>query len=224
MYEQKKIRILLADDHPLMRVALGHVLEARNNLEVVGEAGNGKVAVDLALKLKPDIVIMDITMPEMNGLEATRKIKQENPDIGVLILTVHTDNEHVFNILQAGADGYLTKSASTEEVISAINALAAGESVMSSAISKQVYKYLFQYMSKPLSLDTSDKLTQREQELLKLLARGMSNKDISSRLGLSLYTVKSYLADLFSKMKVTSRTEAVVVGLRKGILTSDDIE
>ncbi len=224
MYEQKKIRILLADDHPLMRVALGHVLEARNNLEVVGEAGNGKVAVDLALKLKPDIVIMDITMPEMNGLEATRKIKQENPDIGVLILTVHTDNEHVFNILQAGADGYLTKNASTEEVISAINALAAGESVMSSAISKQVYKYLFQYMSKPLSLDTSDKLTQREQELLKLLARGMSNKDISSRLGLSLYTVKSYLADLFSKMKVTSRTEAVVVGLRKGILTSDDIE
>jgi two-component system, NarL family, response regulator LiaR len=224
MFEQKKIRVLLADDHPLMRVALGHVLEAQNSLEVVGEAGNGKEAVDLAFKLKPDIVIMDISMPEMNGLEATRKIKSENPDISILILTVHTDNEHVFNILQAGADGYLTKNASTGEVISAIKALAAGDSVMSSAISKQVYKYLFQYMSKPLNLDTSDKLSQREHELLKLLAKGLSNKEISSRLGLSLYTIKSYMADLFSKMKVTSRTEAVVVGLRKGILTSDDIE
>jgi two-component system, NarL family, response regulator LiaR len=224
MTELKKIKVLLADDHPLMRVALKHILETQDNLEVVGEAENGALAVDLALKLKPDIVVMDISMPELNGLEATRKIKAAAPDIGILILTVHTDNEHVFNILQAGADGYLTKSASTGEVISAINALATGESVLSSAISKQVYKYLFQYMSKPLNLDTSDRLSQREQELLKLLAKGLANKEISARLGLSLHTVKSYLADLFSKMKVTSRTEAVVVGLRKGILTSDDIE
>jgi DNA-binding NarL/FixJ family response regulator len=222
--ELQKVRIILADDHPLMRVALKHVLQDHENFEVVGEAENGNIAVKLTSELKPDIVIMDISMPELNGLEATRKIKEEYPETGILVLTVHSDNEHVFNILQAGADGYLTKDASTNEVISAINTMAAGDSVLSSSVSKQIYKYIFQHIKKPLSLDTSDKLSSREQELLKLLARGLANKEIAALLGLSLHTVKSYLADLFSKLKVTSRTEAVVVGLRKGILTSDDIE
>ena len=223
-YKPGKTRIMLADDHPLLRQALRNVLEKEQDFEVIAEASDGEEAVKLATKLIPDVVIMDISMPNLNGLEATRQIKASCPTIAILVLTVHDDNEHIFSILQAGAGGYLTKSVYGDEVINAVRALVCGETVLSPLVSQQILKYVFQHITKPLSLDAGDKVTARETEILRLAAMGISNKDIALRLGLSLRTVKGYLADLFLKLNVASRTEAVVVGLRKGILTLDDLE
>ena len=219
-----KTKIMLADDHPLLRQALRNVLEKEHDFEVIAEASDGEEAVKLATKLIPDVVIMDISMPKLNGLEATRQIKANCPTIAVLVLTVHSDNEHILSILQAGAGGYLTKSVYGDEVISAVHALVYGETVLSPLVSQQILKYAFQHIRKPLSLDAGDKVTAREMEILRLAAMGISNKDIALRLGLSLRTVKGYLAELFLKLNVASRTEAVIVGLQKGILTLDDLE
>jgi len=218
-----KIRIMLADDHPLLRQALRDVLEKERDFEVIAEANDGEEAVKLASELIPDVVIMDISMPNLNGLEATRQIKAICSTIAILVLTVHSDKEHILSILQAGAGGYLTKSVYGDEVIHTVRALAAGETVLSPQVSQHILKYVFQHVTKPSSLDTGDKVTARETEILRLAAKGISNKDIAFRLGLSLRTVKGYLADLFLKLNVASRTEAVVVGLRKGILTLDDL-
>lgn len=223
-YKTNKIRIMLADDHPLLRQALRNVLEKQHDFEIVAEASDGEEAVMLTTELIPDVVIMDISMPKLNGLEATKQIKTKFPMIAVLVLTVHTDNEHILGILQAGAGGYLTKSVYGNEVISAVHALVAGETVLSHSVSQQILKYAFQHFIKPVSLDASDKLTTRELEVLKLAAKGICNKEIALKLGLSLRTVKGHLADLFLKLSVASRTEAVVISLRKGILTLDDLE
>lgn len=222
--KSKKTRIILADDHPLLRQALRSVLEKQPDLEVIAEAGDGEEAVKLATELVPDVVIMDISMPKLNGLEATRQIKENRSTIAVLVLTVHSDNEHILSILQAGAGGYLTKSVYDDEVVNAVRALVSGETVLSPSVSQRIFKYAFQHITKPKSLDVGDKLSVRELEILRLVTQGISNKDIAIRLGLSLRTVKGYLADIFLKLNVSSRTEAAIVGLRKGILTLDDLE
>jgi NarL family two-component system response regulator LiaR len=219
-----RIRIILADDHPLLRQALRSVLEKYSDFEVIAEAHDGEEAVKLATKLIPDVVIMDISMPRLNGLEATKQIKKSYPAIAVLVLTVHSDKEHVLSILQAGASGYLTKSVYGDEVVHAIRALVAGETVLSPSVSRQIFKYAFQYINEPASLDTGNKFSIRELEIIRLAARGISNKDIALRLNISLRTVKGHLADIFLKLNTASRTEAVIVSLRKGILTLDDIE
>ena len=223
-HKSGKTRIMLADDHPLLRQALRNVLEKEHDFEVIAEASDGEEAVKLATKLIPDVVIMDISMPNLNGLEATRQIKASCPTIPILVLTVHDDNEHILSILQAGADGYLTKSVYGNEVINTVRALVSGETVLSPSVSQQILKYAFQHITKPVSLDAGDRLTARELEILRLVAKGTSNKDIALRLGLSLRTVKGYLTDLFLKLNVASRTEAVIVGLRKGIFTLNDLE
>jgi len=223
-HRSQKTRIMLADDHPLLRQALRDVLEKQPDFEVIAEAGDGEEAVKLATKLVPDVVIMDISMPNLNGLEATKRIKASRPAIAVLVLTVHSDSEHILSILQAGAGGYLTKSVYGDEVINAVRALLCGETVLSQSVSQQIFKYAFQHAIKPKRLDVGNKLSARELEVLNLAAKGISNKDIALRLGLSLRTVKGYLVDLFLKLNVASRTEAVIVGLRKGILTLNDLE
>jgi NarL family two-component system response regulator LiaR len=220
----KKIRIILADDHPLLRQALRIVLEKQNDFEVIAEAGDGEEAVQLAKEMVPDVMIMDISMPKLSGLEATKLIKAECPSIAILVLTVHSDNEHIISILKAGAAGYLTKSVYGDEVINAVRALVSGETVLAPSVSQQILKYAFRHMTKPVSSDTYESFTNRELEILNLAASGMSNKDIALRLGLSLRTVKAYIADLFLKLKVTSRTEAVIVGLRKGIIELPNLE
>jgi NarL family two-component system response regulator LiaR len=220
----QKIRIMLADDHPLLRQALRDVLEKQPDFEVIAEASDGNEAVKLATELLPDVAIMDISMPNLNGLEATEKIKTKCPSIAILVLTVHTDSEHILSILQAGAGGYLTKSVYGDEVINAIRALVSGETVLSSTIAQQIFKYAFQHSVKPKRLDVGDKLSVRELEVLQLAAKGISNRDIASRLDLSLRTVKGHLGDIFLKLNVASRTEAVILGLRKGILAIDDIK
>lgn len=221
---RSKTRIMLADDHPLLRQALRDVLEKQPDFEVIAEASDGEEAVKLAAEMLPDVVIMDISMPTLNGLEATKQIKASNPSIAVLVLTVHSDSEHILSILQAGAGGYLTKSVYGDEVIHATRAMVSGETVLSPAVSQQILKYAFQHSSKPKNLGTGNTLSSRELEVLNLAAKGISNKDIAQRLGLSLRTVKGYLADLFLKLNVASRTEAVIIGLRKGILTLKDLE
>lgn len=222
--QAQKIRIMLADDHPLLRQALRNVLEKNSDFEVIAEASDGEEAVRLATELVPDVVIMDISMPNLNGLEATKQIKASNPEIAVLVLTVHTDSEHIMSILRAGAGGYLTKSVYGDEVTNAVRALVSGETVLSPTISQQILKYAFQHSTKPRKLSTGNTLSSRELEVLNLAAKGIPNKDIATKLGLSLRTVKGYLADLFLKLNVASRTEAVIVGLRRGLLTLDDLE
>lgn len=217
------IKVLVVDDHPLLCSALKDLLGKQRNFEVIAEARDGEEAVKLVNELIPDVVIMDIGMPRLNGFEATRQIKTSHPGIIVLVLTVYTDIEHVFGILRAGADGYLAKTADAEEVVHSINALVAGETVLSPEVSKEIFKYAFQHMPKTVHIDDGDKLLARELEILRFLAKGSSNKDIALSLGLSQRTVKSYLADIFLKLRVGSRTEAVAVCLRKGILTIHDL-
>lgn len=215
---------MLADDHPLLRQALREVLEKQPDIEVIAEAGDGEEAVGFATELVPDVVIMDISMPNLNGLEATRRIKACCPAIGVLVLTVHSDSEHILSILQAGAGGYLTKSVYGDEVVHAVRALVSGETVLSQSVSQEIFKYAFRHTIKPRTLDADNELSARELEVLNLTAKGISNKEIALRLGLSLRTVKAYLAELFLKLNVASRTEAVIISLKKGIITLNDLE
>jgi len=219
-----KTEIVLADDHPLLRKALKDLLGKEKDFEIAGEAGDGREAVRLATEISPNIVIMDISMPNMDGLEATQQIKATCPDVAVLVLTVHTDDECILEILQAGAAGYLIKSAFGDEVVQAVRAVVTGEMVLSHAIGQRLMKQAARYPTRPVSLEAGEKLSTRELEILKLTARGMSNKDIAQTLGIKLRTVKGHLADIFSKLRVASRTEAVIAGLRTGFLSMDDIQ
>lgn len=219
-----KVTILIADDHPLLRQSLRNILDKQTDFQVVAEACDGEEAVRLANQLEPDVVIMDIGLPKLDGLEATRQIKAIHPNIVVLVLTVYGDDKHVLNILQAGAAGYLTKSVFGEEVVQAIRGVVAGEVVLSPSVAQLLLRQAARYPTKPVLLEAGEKLSTRELEVIKLVARGMSNKDIAMALGLSLRTVKGYLANIFSKLGVASRTEVVICSLQTGFLTLDDIQ
>jgi DNA-binding NarL/FixJ family response regulator len=214
----------LADDHPLLRKALRDLLEKEGDFEIVGEAGDGEEAVKLAAEISPDMVIMDISMPNLDGLGATQQIKARCPSVAVLVLTVHTDDECILEILQAGAAGYLVKSVFGDEVVQAVRAVVTGEMVLSPSIGQRLLKQAARYPTRPVLLEAGEKLSARELEILKFTARGLSNKDIALALGIKLRTVKGHLADIFSKLRVASRTEAVIAGLRAGFLSLDDIQ
>jgi NarL family two-component system response regulator LiaR len=216
-----RISIMLVDDHPLLRQALRAVLERQADFKIVAEADDGEEAVRLASELVPDVVIMDINMPKLDGLEATRQIKANCPSVNVLVLTVYDDSEHLLGILEAGAAGYLTKRVYGQEVINAIRAVVAGDAILSPQIFKQVLKHALKDKPKTVSLDLGEKLTTRELEILNFVAIGLSNKDIARKLNLGLPTVKGYLVGIFSKLNVGSRTEAVATGLRAGFITLD---
>lgn len=224
--QPEKIRIVLADDHPLMRRVLREVLEQEPDLEVVGEASNGSEAVELANQSRPDIVIMDIAMPVMNGVEATRRIRASNPLTSVLILTVHVDAETICSILQAGASGYLVKSILGPEVISTIRALLDGDVVLGPEISEEIVKHVVLNTEEScigLPSRESGTLPSKHLEVLTLAARGLSNKEIARKLGYSEATVKGYFVEVFTILNVRSRTEAVFVGLKSRILNLDDL-
>jgi two-component system, NarL family, response regulator LiaR len=223
IHSSKIIKILIADDHPLFRQALKNLIENQMDMKVTGQAGNGGEALKLAEELRPDVIIMDIGMPVMDGLEATRQIKLLYPDIAILVLTVHTDQEHILGILKAGAAGYLTKVAIGDDVVNSIRTIMAGETVLSPSIMQQI---LYQGIPEPtqsVSSDIISNLTAREILILKLAAKGLSNKSIASKLNISEYTVKGYLKDIFTKINVSSRTEAVMVGLKTGIINLSDL-
>jgi DNA-binding NarL/FixJ family response regulator len=218
------ITIMLADDHPLLRQALRNVLEKQPDFDIIAEAGDGEEAVRLALELSPQVVIMDINMPKLNGLEAIRQIRAQKPDITILVLTVHDDSEHIIGILKAGAAGYLTKSVFGMEVVHAIRSVVAGETVLSTEISQQILRHALRYYTKPVPVNAVQKLNVRELEILRRAAKGMSNKNIALELSLSLPTIKTYLSDIFNKLGANSRTEAVIIGLRSGLLSMSDIQ
>jgi NarL family two-component system response regulator LiaR len=219
-----KTRIVLADDHPLLRQALKDVLQKETAFEIVGEAADGEEAVKLAAELTPDVVIMDISMPNLDGLQATQQIQEKYPNVAVLVLTVHTDDECILEILKAGAAGYLIKSAFGDEVIHAVRAVATGDMVLSAPIGERLLKQAARFPTRPVLLDAGEKLSARELEVLKLTARGLSNKDMASALDIKERTVKGHLADIFAKLRVASRTEAVIAGLQAGFLSLDDIQ
>ncbi|MFC2049924.1 response regulator [Chloroflexota bacterium] len=219
-----KTSILIADDHPLLREALCQVFSSQKDMEIVGQAGNGEEAIDLATQLRPDILVMDIMMPKFDGLEASRQIKKIAPNTAILILTAYDDDNYVLGLLEAGATGYLMKSAKGQDLVEAVRAVRAGESVLHPKI---IEKLLKQAMVKPIETaehKIKELLSEREMEMLKFLATGMSNKEIAEKLCLSLRTVKAHMSNIFAKMNVASRSEALVEALRKGLLTLEDIK
>lgn len=211
-----KIRILLADDHVVVREGTREILERHDDLEVVGEAGDGQEAIQLAAQLRPDVALIDISMPNVSGIEATRRIKEQCPNTAVLVLTAYDDDAYVFAILEAGAAGYLLKNARSREVVDAVRAVHAGESVLHPAIARKVLGRLVGEPSRPAPVKPLDALSERELEVLQWAARGLSNKEIARQLVLSPRTVQAHMAHIFSKMQVGSRTEAVLEALKRG--------
>ncbi len=217
------ITIVIADDHPIIRQAISDLIAKETDMVVVGEAQDGEQAVQLCLENKPQIVLMDIGMPRLNGLEATKLIKINCPKTAILVLTIHNDSENILGILQAGAAGFLTKSVFGQELIQAIRSVAAGESVLTGAALKQILIQAARSEIQTADLPISNILSAKEQMILRLVARGKSNKEIAINLNISPLTAKGYLDEIFSKMNVNSRTEAVVKALQAGFLTLREI-
>jgi len=214
------IRVLLADDHALVREGTRRLLEAENDVEVVAEAASGEEAIDAAKRLHPDIAIMDIAMPGIGGIAATRAIKMCSPETAILVLSAYDDEPYLIALLEAGAAGFLLKNVHGQELINAIRAVSRGESVLQPSVAEKIMRRL-SARSDPIYRST-DLLSEREFDVLRLAARGLVNKEIARRLGLSIRTVHSHLANIFMKMHVGSRTEAVLLALRQGMISLQD--
>ena len=219
----KKIKILIADDHAFVREGTKRILEQEEDLEVIAEAGDGEEAVKKALSLKPDVAIIDISMPKLDGIEATKQIKTLCPAMNVLILSAHDDDQFIFSLLEAGAAGYLLKSVRGSELVNAVRAVYAGESVLHPSIARKVLNRFARVPNEPMGEEHSDVLSEREMEVLKLVTQGSSNKEIAEKLCLSIRTIQGHLGNIFNKLQVGSRTEAVVRALKEGWVTLDDI-
>ena len=216
---EEKTRILLADDQHMFRQAIRQLLAREADFEMVGEADNGLDAVRLAHQLMPHIVVMEARLPGLSATETTRRIKSELPETCVLILTNHDEQDYVISLLEAGANGYMLKSAEGEQLVQAIRFVKAGEFVSQSLIAQKMFKRM---RRQPVALDFGEHLTTREVEVLRLAAKGRSNKDIASQLGVGVRTVKGHLMNIFDKMHVRSRTEAVMEALKRGWIGIED--
>jgi DNA-binding NarL/FixJ family response regulator len=213
------IRILLADDHIVVREGTRRILEREADLKVVAEAGDGRETVALVERERPDVAIVDISMPVMNGIEATKGIKRVAPETAVLVLTAYDDDQYVFAILEAGAAGFLLKNARGSELIDAVRRVNSGESVLHPAIARKVLRRMVRSEAEAPNNET---LTDRELDVLRLAGQGLSNRQIAEELVLSPRTVQAHMANIFGKLHVGSRTEAVMVGLRRGWLALED--
>ena len=218
-----KIKILIADDHAVVRDGTRRILEQEADLGVVAEASDGEEAVRLATSFKPDVAIIDIAMPKLDGIEATRQIKALCPAVTVLILTAYDDDQFIFSLLEAGAAGYLLKSVRGQELIDAVRAVHAGESVLHPSIARKVLNRFVLAPDKPQEKAPLEVLSEREMEVIRLATRGLSNQDIAEELHLSIRTVQGHLGHIFNKLQVSSRTEAVVRALKEGWVTLDDV-
>ena len=220
----REIRLILADDHAVVRSGTRELLEQQPDLKIVGEASDGEEAVQLAEELRPDVLVMDVRMPRLNGIEATRRIKAEYPEVRILVLTAHDDDEYVFALLQAGANGYLLKTAEIDELVRAIRTVAAGQPALAPEVTGKVMQQFTSGKSLPEvvteNTDSYDGLTDRELGILQLVGQGMSNKQIGKQLFISDRTVQAHLSNIFSKLGVNSRTEAVMHAVRKGWITT----
>jgi DNA-binding NarL/FixJ family response regulator len=215
---KQKTKVIIADDHALLRESMRNLLDRQEDIEVVGEASDGEEAVALSSKLKPDIAVMDIVMPKLNGIEATKEIKKVSPCTAILILTAYDDPQYVLALLEAGAAGYLLKSARGSDVVAAIRAVREGESVLHPSIIAMLLKRAMGIQIEENKFRGKEKLTEREVEVLRLAALGMSNKEIAGKLSVTVRTVKAHISNVFSKMDVASRTEAILKAMREGWL------
>jgi two-component system response regulator NreC len=209
----KRIRILLADDHAVVRQGFKMILGAQTDMEIVGEAGNGREAVELAERLKPDIIVMDVAMPELNGIEATRRLAESVPHARVVALSMHKDSVYVREILRAGARGYLLKDSVADDLVSAVRAVARGEGYLSPVVSNAVLDDYRRHVTNPIDL-----LTSREREVLQMLAEGKTNKEIAGILNLSVYTVDAHRGRIMEKLNLHSINELVRFALRNGLI------
>jgi len=219
----EKTKILLAEDHVVVRQGTRELLEREADFEIVGEAGDGEQAVRLASELQPDVIIMDVSMPKMSGVEATRQIKALLPSVAVLVLTGYDYDEYIFSLLDAGAAGYLLKSVSGDDLVGAIRAVHAGEPVLHPVVLQKVMTRFTAAGHRGADARPEELLSEREMEVLKSAARGKSNKEIGEELFISVRTVQAHLRSVFNKLGVGSRSEAVLHGLRRGWFTLDDL-
>lgn len=213
------IRVLLVDDHTIVRQGLRALLDSHEDIEVVGEAENGREAFEKTEQMIPDIVVLDITMPNLNGIEATRQIKKLNPEIKVIILTVHDNEEYVHQVLQAGASGYLLKESAVSDLVSAINAIKKGDIFLSPAISKVVVKdYIRRAEEGSEDFDSLSQLTSREREVLQLIAEGHTNRKVARLLKLSVKTVDVHRSHIKEKLQIHDTVGLIKYSIRKGLI------
>ena len=217
-----KIRVLIVDDHQVVREGLASVLKTKDHIDVVGLAVNGRDAVEKARKLVPDVVLMDISMPGMDGVEATHLIKKENPQIGIVILTMYAEEEYIFELVRAGVGGYLLKDADSAQIAAAIRAITKGESVIHPVIASKILSEFARLSgdgTKPKKgMEFEHNLSERELTVLALVANGRTNKEIAVSLKISEKTVKNHILNIFHKLNVSDRTEAAILALREGLI------
>lgn len=218
-----KIKIVLVDDHAVLREGMRRLLESDKDFEVVGEASDGKEAVEIVSRLKPDVVLMDIVMPKQNGIEATKQIRQLSPETYVLILTAYNDTAYILGLLEAGACGYLLKHARGSEIKGAIRAVQSGESVLDPVVTRKLIERVIGASKRTGEYDSREQLSPREAEVLRLAANGMSTQDIARLLFVSVRTVKAHFTNIFNKMGVKCRTDAIVKGIKEGYIIIDDM-
>ena len=217
-----KIRVLIVDDHQVVREGLASVLKTKDHIDVVGLAVNGRDAVEKAGQLVPDVVLMDISMPGMDGVEATHLIKKENPQIGIVILTMYAEEEYIFELVRAGVGGYLLKDADSAQIAAAIRAITKGESVIHPVIASKIlseFARLSSDRTRPeKGIEFEHNLSERELTVLALVANGKTNKEIAVSLKISEKTVKNHIRNIFHKLNVSDRTEAAILALREGLI------
>ncbi len=218
-----KIRVIIADDHLLFREGTRRLIEAEHDIEVVGEASDGEEAVELVNRLRPHVALVDIAMPKMNGIDATRKIKSSHSPTAVLILTAYDNEQYVMALFEAGAAGYLLKNVSGRDLMNAIRSVHGGESVLHPSVAQRIFQRLVSKDKRTVELNSFGQLSEREMQVLRLAARGLSNQEIGDRLFLSRRTVQAHLGSVFRKMDIGSRTEAILQALKKGWITLDDV-
>jgi DNA-binding NarL/FixJ family response regulator len=209
------IKIVIVDDHPVVREGIGAMLKREPDFKIVGEASNGQEAIEKERELSPDVMLMDLRMPEVDGVEAITRIKAEKPEIKFIILTTYSDDEYIFRGIAAGARAYLLKDAPRDELFKAIRAVSRGESLIQPVVASRLLDRLQELSKKSPSVDT---LSEREVEVLNLMAKGVSNKDIADQLSITQSTVKTHITSIFQKLDVTTRTEAVTTALKRGII------
>jgi DNA-binding NarL/FixJ family response regulator len=210
------MRILLVEDHPMFRDGLARMLESVEEFEVVGEVVTGEEAVQLAQKLRPNIILMDLNLPKMSGIEATKQIIQKQPETGVLVLTMYDDDSSVFASMRAGARGYLLKEANRNEIIRAIQAVGDGEAIFSPSIARRMM-YYFESKSKQVQAEVFPQLTEREREVLDYIARGENNAGIAGVLGLNQKTVRNHVSNILSKLHASDRAHAIIMAREAGL-------
>jgi two-component system, NarL family, response regulator NreC len=213
------IRIVLADDHVVMRNGLKLLLERQPNFAVAGEAANGREAVEICEKLKPDVLVLDIAMPNLNGIEAARQISAKLPHTAIVVLSMHSDESYVLRALKAGARAYLLKDSAEADLINAIRAVSEGKAFFSPAISKMLVDDYMRRLEQRGVEDSYELLTTREREILQLLAEGKSNKEVAAMLNLSLYTVETHRGNILQKLNLHSVPELILYAVRKGVIS-----